>query len=168
MGIDTYGRRCEKFALRVGVHCTLGWADAVPTPWAAESRLSALKAIHAPLIATTTAPNGTVTGVLAGPIVDPYTRLKYISTFAAAHRAPAHLGNVPERQTATPRRMLPTKASKKNSSPVSPNMVSAKMEGSLAYCSMPARYACPSLGAARYTLTWRLSYSGTAFGCSTI
>jgi hypothetical protein len=59
-----------------------------------------------------TAPNGTTGGVLAAPIVDAYAWPKYISTWAAAHRAPAHLGSVPERQTATPRRMLPTNPSK--------------------------------------------------------
>jgi hypothetical protein len=88
----------------------LGWAW-TPTAWAAEGRFSTLQAIHAPLITTTTAPAGTVGGVLAGPIVWPYTKLRYMSTCAAAQRAPAHLGSVPERHTATLRRMLPTKAS---------------------------------------------------------
>jgi hypothetical protein len=58
-----------------GCQRTLGWA-AAPTGRAAVALLRTLKAIHAPLIATSAAPNVTVYGVLAGPIVCPYTRLK--------------------------------------------------------------------------------------------
>jgi hypothetical protein len=85
-------------------YCTLGRAW-TPTAWAAEGRRRTLQAIHAPLINSSTAPAGTVGGVLAGPIVAAYTRLKYMIAGAAAHSAPAHLGSVLERQTATPRRM---------------------------------------------------------------
>ncbi len=112
-----------------GGHCTLGWA-AAPTARAAEGRLNTLQAIHAPLITSTTAPAGTVGGVLAGPIVCPYMRLRYMSTCAPPHSAPAHLGSVPERQTATPTRMLPTNSSKMTTKPVSPATVFAKMAGS--------------------------------------
>jgi hypothetical protein len=106
-------------------YCTLGRA---PTPTArAEGRRRTLQAIHVPLITTSTAPTSTVGGVLAGPIVAAYTRLKYISTCAAAHRAPAHLGSVPERQTATPRSTLPASRSTMSSRPVSANTVFAKM-----------------------------------------
>jgi hypothetical protein len=52
-----------------GCQRTLGWAAAAPTGWAVVDRLRTLKAIHAPLIATSTAPTSTVGGVLAGPIV---------------------------------------------------------------------------------------------------
>jgi hypothetical protein len=45
-----------------GGHRTLGWAAATPTA-SAEGRLRALKAIHAPLITSSTAPAGTVGGV---------------------------------------------------------------------------------------------------------
>src|SRR5215213_8578187 len=48
-----------------GGHCTLGWAP-TPTTWAASGRLRTLKAIHAPLIATNTAPAGTVGGMAWG------------------------------------------------------------------------------------------------------
>src|SRR5829696_5986380 len=41
-----------------GGHCTFGWAP-TPTTWAASGRRRTLKAIHAPLIASTTAPAGT-------------------------------------------------------------------------------------------------------------
>jgi hypothetical protein len=81
-----------------------------------------------------------VGGVLAGPIVASYTRpMGYISTAAAAHMAPAHLGSVPERHTATPRSTLPANTSRTMSREVSANMVSAKMSGSLWNSSMPAR-----------------------------
>src|SRR5215204_6687351 len=63
-----------------------------PTTRAEEGRRRTLHAIHAPLITTSAAPTSTVGGVLAGPIVDAYTRLKYISTCAAAQMAPAHFG----------------------------------------------------------------------------
>ena len=76
-------------------YCTLGWAR-TPTV-SVEGRRRTLQAIPAPLITISTAPNGTVGGVLAGPIVCPYTRLKYMSTCAAAQRPPAHLGSVSER-----------------------------------------------------------------------
>jgi hypothetical protein len=85
--------------------------------------------------------------VLAGPIVCPYTRLKYISTCAPAQSVPAHLGNVPERQTATPTRMFPTNCSTMTSRPVSANTVCAKMGGSSSNSSRPARTACSSVGA---------------------
>src|SRR5215213_11205640 len=63
-----------------GGHCTLGWAP-TPTPWAASGRLRTLQAIHAPLIASNTAPAGTVGGVAWAPIVSAYTRPKmYIKT----------------------------------------------------------------------------------------
>ena len=65
----------------LGGHRTLGWA-AAPTAAAEEGRRRTLKAIHAPLITTNAAPTSAVGGVLAGPIVDAYTRLEYISTWA--------------------------------------------------------------------------------------
>jgi hypothetical protein len=71
----------------------------------------------------------------------------YMNTAAAAQRTPAHLGSVPERQTATPSSTLPTNSSTITSREVTTNTVSAKMGDSLSYSSMPARYACPSLGA---------------------
>jgi len=78
--------------------------------------------------------------VLAGPIVAAYTRPNgYMNTGAAAQKTPAHLGSVPERQTATPRSTLPTKRSTTNSSEVAANAVSAKMLGSFSNSSMPAR-----------------------------
>ena len=113
-------------------YCTLGRAP-TPTAWT-EGRRRTLQAIHVPLITTSTAPTSTVGGVLAGPIVAAYTRLKYISTCAAAHRAPAHLGSVPERQTATPRSTMSSRA-------VSPNTVLANMGGSSSNSSRPARTA---------------------------
>ena len=48
---------------------TLGWSAAAPAARAPEGRLKTVKTIHPPLITSTTAPNGTVNGVLAGPIV---------------------------------------------------------------------------------------------------
>ena len=126
--------------VRWGGHCTLGWAAAPTTP-AEEGRRRTLHAIHAPLITTSAAPTSTVGGVLAGPIIDAYTRLKYISTCAAAHRAPTHLGSVPERQTATPRSTLPTRWSTMSSRAVSPNTVLANMGGSSSNSSRPARTA---------------------------
>jgi hypothetical protein len=65
-----------------GGYRTLGW-DAALTVWAEDPR-STFQAIHAPLIITTSAPNGTVSGVFEGPIVCPYIKLKYISTCAPA------------------------------------------------------------------------------------
>jgi len=67
----------------------LGWA-ATPTA-SVEGRRRTLKAIHAPLITTSTASTSTVGGVLAGPIVCAYTRLEYMSMCAAAQTTPAHL-----------------------------------------------------------------------------
>src|SRR5918993_5197317 len=98
-----------------------------PTTRAEEGRRRTLHAIHAPLITTSAAPTSTVGGVLAGLIVDAYTRLKYISTCAAAQMAPAHFGRIPERQTATPRSTLPTRRSTMSSRAVSPNTVLANM-----------------------------------------
>jgi hypothetical protein len=86
------------------------------------------------------APTTTVGGVLAGPIVPSYTGpMGYISTAAAAQSAPAHLGSVPERHTATPRSTLPANMSGTMSSEVNASMVSAKMSGKLRNSSMPAR-----------------------------
>src|SRR5215217_1190685 len=114
-----------------GGHCTLGWAP-TPTPWAASGRLRTLQAIHAPLIASTTAPAGTVGGVAWAPIVSAYTRPKmYIKTGANAHSAPAHLGRIPERQTATPSSTFPTNPSTMDATTVAPCRVLAKMMGSL-------------------------------------
>src|SRR5919112_2468579 len=79
-------------------------------------------------------------GMLAGPIVAAYTRPKgYINTAAAAHRAPAHLGSVPERQTATPSSTLPTNSSTTTSREVAVNAISAEEVGSSASPSMPAK-----------------------------
>ena len=105
-----------------------------PTTRAEEGRRRTLHAIHAPLITTSAAPTSTVGGVLAGPIFDAYTRLKYISTCAAAQMAPAHFGRIPERQTATPRSTMSSRA-------VSPNTVLANMGGSSSNSSRPARTA---------------------------
>jgi hypothetical protein len=104
-------------------------------------RLRTLKAIQAPLIATTTAPAGTVGGVALAPIVSAYAMPKmYINTFANTKRAPAHLGSVPERQTATPtRRMWPTNPSKMTTRAVSPATVLAKMSGSASNSSRTAQ-----------------------------
>jgi hypothetical protein len=129
-----------------GGHRTLGGA-AAPTARAEEGQLRTLHAIHAPLITTSAVPTSTVGGVLAGPIVDAYTRLKYMSPCAAAQMAPAYFGRSPERQTATPRSTLPTRRSTMSSRPVSPNTVLAKMGGSSSNSSRPASTACPSSGA---------------------
>jgi hypothetical protein len=96
-------------------------------------RLRTLQAIHAPLITnSSTAPAGTVGGVALAPIVIAYTRPKmYINTGANAQRAPAHLGRIPERQTATPRSTLPTNPSKMDTTMVAVCRVFARMEGSL-------------------------------------
>ena len=107
------------------------------------------KPIHPPPRAMSAAPATTVGGVLAGPIVASYTRpMGYISTAAAAHAAPASFGSAPERQTATPRSTLPANTSTTISSEVNASIVSAKMLGNSRNPSMPARYACPSSGAA--------------------
>src|SRR5215218_4579519 len=122
-----------------GGHCTLGWAP-TPTTWAASGRLRTLQAIHAPLIATNTAPAGTVGGVAWAPIVSAYTRPKmYINTGANAHSAPAHLGRIPERQTATPKSTLPTNCSSTDTPKVAVWTVAARLVGSSRYSSMPAR-----------------------------
>ena len=77
-------------------YCMLGWAW-TSTAWA-EGRRRTLKAIHTPLITSSTAPAGTVGGVAWAPIVIAYTIPKtYINTGANAHSAPAHLGRMPER-----------------------------------------------------------------------
>src|SRR5829696_3139497 len=132
-----------------GGHCTLGWAP-TPTTWAASGRLRTLQAIHAPLIASTTAPAGTVGGVAWAPIVSAYTRPKmYINTGANAQRAPALLGRIPERQTATPKSTLPTNPSKTDTPKVAVCAVLARVVGSLSSSSMPARIACPSSGEAK-------------------
>src|SRR3712207_1724833 len=112
-------------------YCTLGWAW-IPTAWAEEDRRRTLKAIHAPPIASTSAPAGTVGGVAWAPIVSAYTIPKmYINTGANAHSAPAHLGRIPERQTATPRSTLPTNPSKMETTTVANCRVFARMVGSL-------------------------------------
>src|SRR5918995_127767 len=131
-----------------GGHCTLGWAP-TPTTWAASGRLRTLQAIHAPLIASTTAPAGTVGGVAWAPIVSAYTRPKmYIKTGAKAQSAPAHLGRIPERQTATPKSTLPTNASTMDTTTVAPCRVLARLVGNSSISSsMPARTSCPSKGA---------------------
>src|SRR5215204_6824941 len=131
-----------------GGHCTLGWAP-TPTTWAASGRLRTLKAIHAPLIASSPAPAGTVGGVAWAPIVSAYTSPKmYINTGANAQSAPAHLDRIPERQTATPSNTLPTKASTMDTTTVAPCRVLARLVGSLSISSsMPARTICPSKGA---------------------
>src|SRR5215213_3473041 len=130
-----------------GGHCTLGWAP-TPTTWAASARLRTLKAIHAPLIASTTAPAGTVGGVAWAPIVSAYTRPKmYINTGAKAQSAPAHLGRIPERQTATPSTTLPTNPSRMDTPKVAVCRVLARVAGSSPTSSMPARTICPSKGA---------------------
>src|SRR5215213_4002641 len=119
----------RKLALRG--HFTLGCAS-TPTSWV-EGLCIALQAIHPPPTTTNNAPTSTVGGVLAGPIVAAYTRPKgYMNTGAAAHRAPAHLGSVPERQTATP-------SSTTTSREVAVNAISAEEVGSSASPSMPAK-----------------------------
>src|SRR5918998_6886366 len=129
-------------------YCTRGWT-ATPTDRAACPRRT-LYAIHAPLIVTSTAPAGTVGGVACAPIVIAYTRPKtYINTGAATQRAPAHLGRIPERQTATPSSTLPTNPSKMETPVVAICRVFAKMVGSASNSSMPARTACPSSGTAK-------------------
>src|SRR5215203_5150450 len=84
-----------------------------------------------------------------GPIVSAYTSPKmYIKTGANAHSAPAHLGRIPERQTATPKSTLPTNASTMDTTTVDPCRVLARLVGSSSISSsMPARTICPSKGA---------------------
>src|SRR5215212_5317905 len=140
----------SKILFRFGCadYCTLGWA---PTPIvSAEGRRRTLKAIHAPPIVSSTAPAGTVGGVAWAPIVSAYARPKtYIKTGANAHSAPAHLGRIPERQTATPQSALPTNCSSTDTPKVAVCALPARLVGSLRYSSMPAKYACPSTGVAK-------------------
>jgi hypothetical protein len=76
------------------------------------------------------------------PIVIAYTRPKmYINTGATAQRAPAHLGRIPERQTATPKGTLPTNPSKMDTPVVAVCRVSAMLVGRLSISSIPARIA---------------------------
>ena len=129
----------QKLALRG--HLTLGRTSAPTLSWVEEGSRIAPQAIHPPPTTTNNAPTSTVGGVLAGPIVASYTRPKgHMNTGAAAHRAPAHLGSVLERQTATPSSTLPTNRSTTTSKEIAPNAMSAE-EGQayLASPSMPAK-----------------------------
>src|SRR3712207_1051873 len=111
--VGSPGSPCEHpgTAIRIWLgYCTLGWASTPTTP--AEGRRITLQAIHPPLIDTSNAPTSTVRGVLLVIAAATTRPSGYINTAAVAQMAPAHLGSVPERQTATPSSTLPTKLSR--------------------------------------------------------
>ncbi len=106
------------------------------------------QAIHPPLPQTSNAPTRTVGGVL--PVTAAATRRPsgYISSAATIQAAAVHRGRTPDRQIAAPSRTLPTKPSTSTSNPINPWAVEAVVAGRSGSPSMPARYACPSNGAA--------------------